>query len=190
MRVHPVLAALLLTTVAFAQQVVQRGPLGRPAQVMDETGQWTAPYPIATDHDVEIYIPDLTSPDWLKRNYDMFQNRGQYVVSFFTFYRTPKACRANQIAWGFSDSAHLDACIDIAYRVRQATVDPNLKTVTLIMAAMVGQDGGIDPASVQTQPLTRRWAELDANTQKALTDTTAIVTRQMAVYDRKRQSTR
>ena len=190
MRVHPVLAALLLTTVAFAQQVVQRGPLGRPAQVMDETGQWTAPYPVATDHDVEIYIPDLTSPDWLKRNYDMFQNRGQYVVSFFTFYRTPKACRANQIAWGFSDSAHLDACIDIAYRVRQATVDPNLKTVTLISAGMVDPDGNVDPASVQNIHPVRRWQELDPNTQKALEIATAEVTRQMARYDRRIQSLR
>ncbi len=185
------LAAFLLSTTALAQQVVQRGPFGKPNAVFDDTGQWTAPALVKESKDVEIYIPDVTSPTWLKKNYRLFEDRGQYVITMFTRYRTPEACRANQINWGFSDQAHLDACAtDITYRVRQATVDTNLKTITLIMAAMVDPDGNLYTDSIQRQSLTRRWPELDPNTQAALDATTALVSRQMALYDRRVQSTR
>ena len=135
----------LVPAASFGQQVVQRGAFGKPAQVLDETMQWSTPLPVSSDRDVEIYIPDVTSADWLKANYSDFQDKDQYVLSFFTFYRNTKACRANQIGWGHSDAAHLDACNDISYRVRQVSVDAHLKTVTLRMAAMIGQDGQIVP---------------------------------------------
>jgi hypothetical protein len=180
-----VLLVGLFQASGFGQQVVQRGALGRPSQVMDETQQWTTPLLVSSDHDVEIYIPDVTSTEWLKRNYADFMNTGQYVVSMFTFYRTTKACRANQIGWGNGDYAHLDACNDISYRLRQGRVDTNQKTVTLMMAGMIGQDGQIEPESVQDQPITRTWADLDANTKAALKKTTDLISAQMAVYDRK-----
>jgi hypothetical protein len=175
----------LVPGAVLAQQIVQRGALGRPAEVLDETGQWTTPLLVASDHDVEMYIPDVTNPDWLKQNYTDFQERHQYVLSFFTFYRNTKACRANQIAWGKSDAAHLDACNDISYRVRQVTVDTHLKTVTLIMAAMVGQDGQIVPPSVERQAISRSWRELDSNSQDALQKATQLIAEQMRIYDRK-----
>ena len=172
-----------------AQQVVQRGALGRPAQVLDQTGDWTTPLMLAGDKDVEIYLPDVSNPDWLRANYTDFVNKGQYVATLFTFYRTTTACQANQIGWGNGDQAHLDACVDIGYRVREATVDVNLKTVTLIYAAMVGQDGMIVPDSVMRQVVTRRWADLDANTRAALDKATVIVAKQMSRYDQRLGST-
>lgn len=175
----------LVPSAVLAQQVVQRGALGRPAQVLDDTEQWTTPLMVSSDRDVEIYIPDVSTPDWLKRNYEDFEGKHQYVISFFTFYRNPKACRTNQIAWGHSDAAHLDACDDISYRVRQATVDAHLKTVTLIMAAMIGQDGQIVPPSIERQAISRNWADLDANTQAALEKATGVVAEQMRIYNRK-----
>ncbi len=174
----------------LAQQVIQRGALGTPAQVLDETVQWTTPLPLSSDHDVEIYIPDVTSPAWITRNYRDFEDKGQYVLSMFTFYKTPKACQANQIGWGYADAAHLNACIEIGYRVRQARVDITSRTVTLIMAAMIDQDGNIEPDSVQNQTIVRRWIDLDANTQKALEKATEIIIKQMKIYDAKIQSTR
>jgi hypothetical protein len=120
----------LFPTTIFGQQIVQRGPLGRPAQVLDETQQWSTPLLVSSDHDVEIYLPDVSSPEWLRRNYTDFENKGQYVLSMFTFYRTTKACRANQIGWGYSDAAHLDACNDISYRLRQIAVDSHQKTAS------------------------------------------------------------
>jgi hypothetical protein len=155
---------VILTSIfqvsAFGQQVLSRGPFGRPNQVMDETQQWTAPLLIASDHAVDVYIPDVTSPDWLKLNYPDFHDHGFYTISVFTFFRTPKACRAIQIGWGFADKPHLDACIDIGYRIRRAHIDPNEKSATQLMAAMIGLHGDIDPDSVQTEPAYRLWDQL------------------------------
>lgn len=46
----------LVCPTGFGQQVVQRGALGRPAQILDETEEWTTPLLVASDQDVEIYI--------------------------------------------------------------------------------------------------------------------------------------
>lgn len=175
---------------AYGQQLIQRGPFGKPQQVMDETQQWTSPLLVFSGHDVDMYIPDVTSPAWLQRNYTSFEGKGQYVLSMFTAYRTPAACRANQTGWGLGDAAHLDACLDIGYRLRQASVDTQAKTVTLLEAAMIGQDGQIQPGSLRRPEVTRRWSELDPNTQEALEKATSLVTRQMKEYDLRMQQRR
>jgi len=172
---------------SFAQQVVQRGALGRPAGVLDETNQWTAPLLLSSDHDVELYIPDISSPEWLERNYPDYRDKSQFTLSMFTFYRTPRACRANQIAWGNSDGAHLDECLSIGYRLRRGLVDSRQKTVTLIAAAMVDQSGMIQDSSIRDEPLTKSWADLDDNTQKALQKAAGLVAEQMKIYDLKVQ---
>jgi hypothetical protein len=175
-------------SLGLAQQVVQRGAFGKPAQVMDETQQWTTPLLMASDRDVEIYIPDVTTTDWLQRNYRDYMDKGQYVLTMFTFYKTPKACRTNMIRWGYSDANHLDQCVDISYRVRQATVETRPKSITLIMAAMVGEDGQVKAATVQHDAVSRTWADLDEDTREALEKATALLTRAMDKYDRKVQS--
>lgn len=165
------------------QQLVQRGALGKPAQVLDDTRTWSTPLFLTSDHDVEMYIPDVSNPDWLARNYPDFENKGQYVLSMFTFYRTPRACRANQVAWGFSDAAHADACLNIGYRVRQGLVDVNQRTVTLQMAAMLDQNGQVISDSIERRSVTRAWSDMDANTQAALRKANDIIELQMKVYD-------
>jgi len=182
------LLVLVSGNASLGQQIVQRGALGQPSQVLDETQQWTVPLLVASDKSVLIYIPDITNPEWLKRNYSDFENRGVYTLSLFTFYKTPEACRANQIAWGLSTGAHLDACNWIGYRVRRGLIDPRQKSVTLIMAGMVDQNGNLDPKSIQDQSISRSWDQLDANTQTALKKANALVTEQMKIYDRKIQS--
>jgi hypothetical protein len=179
------LLILLFPGMSFAQQVVQRGPFGKPTQVLDETQQWTIPLLVSSDRDVEIYTADVTTATWLSRNYSDFQNRGTYTLSMFTLYKTVNACRANQISWGMGDAAHLDACNDIGYRVRQITIDPNQKSVQILMAAMVDQDGEIDPESVQEPSTFRTWDQLDTTTQRAILKTNEVVTRQMRIYDAK-----
>lgn len=182
--------ASLVRAEARAQQVVQRGAFGKPSQVLDETNQWTTPLSLASDRDVEIYIPDVTSPDWLKANYPNFHDRGVYVLSMFTFYKTPVACRTNQIGWGLGDAAHLNACIATGYRVRRAQVDSQQRTVILLQAAMVDQNGQLDSASIQDKGVFRTWDQLDSNTQTALKKANALITEQMGIYDRKVQSSR
>ncbi len=183
------LAAFLAVAVsAPAQQVVLRGTFGRPGSVMDETEQWTTPLLLAEDHDVGIYMPDTSTQQWLQRNYNRYINKGTYTLTLFTFYRTPEACRANQIGWGLGDAAHLDACIDTAYRVRRAHIDPQSKSVTLELAAMVDQDGNIEPSTVQDDHVFRTWDQLDANTQTALKKADEVIARQMRIYDARQRS--
>ena len=182
------LLVLVSGNASLGQQIVQRGALGQPSQVLDETQEWTVPLLVASDKSVLIYIPDITNPELLKRNYSDFENRGVYTLSLFTFYKTPEACRANQIAGGLSTGAHLDACNWIGYRVRRGLIDPRQKSVTLIMAGMVDQNGNLDPKSIQDQSISRSWDQLDANTQTALKKANALVTEQMKIYDRKIQS--
>jgi hypothetical protein len=183
--------ALLVMTIALpAQQVVQRGTFGHPGAVLDETEQWTTPLMLAEDHDVIVYMPDTSTPQWLQRNYNSYLNKGTYTLSLFTFYRTPEACRANQIAWGLGDAAHLNACLDIAYRVRRARIDPQSKTITLEAAAMVDQNGSIQPSTVQEDHVFRTWDQLDANTQTALKKADDLIAHQMKIYDARQQSLR
>jgi len=75
--------------------------------------------------------------------------------------------------------------MDISYRVRQVNVDAHLKTATLIMAAMIGEDGQIVPSSMERQPISRNWHELDANSQEALDKATGLIADQIKRYDRK-----
>jgi len=172
------------------QQVIQRGAFGKPVQVLDDTQQWTTPLLVGTDKDVEIYIPDLSSPDWLKLNYRDFFDRGYYTISMFTFYRTPAACRRSQIAWGLGDKAHLDACIDIRYRVRTAKIVPQEKSVTLLSAAMVLENGEIDQTTIESRQAFRFWNQLDADTQSAVEKTNDLVNAQMKRYDERMQNVR
>lgn len=191
------LSALLTTALllgaglsARCQQVVERGAFGKPAQVLDDTQEWTTPLLLASDADVQLYIPDITNPAWLKRNYPSYHSRGVYTLSMFTFYKTPEACRTNQINWGLGDNQHLTECDSISYRMRVASINPGDKSATLLIAAMVDTKGEILPASVQTQKVFRYWSQLDANTQKALKKANDLVAEQMKLYERKLQNTR
>jgi hypothetical protein len=92
------LMLLCLSSIAAqGQQVIQRGAFGKPEQVLDDTGQWSTPLLVASDSDVQLYIPDVSNPDWLKKNYRDYIDRGTYIITMFTFYKTPTACRANQL---------------------------------------------------------------------------------------------
>ncbi len=185
------IASLILSlypALGFSQQIIQRGPFGKPVQVFDETQQWTTPLLVSSDSAVEIYIPDVTAADWLGRNYPDFQNRGTYTLSIFSMYKSVQACRENLVKLGMGDAAHMDYCTDIGYRVRQVTVDLNQKSIQLLFAAMVDQDGSIIPAFVQQSSTFRTWDQLDDTTQKAILKTNELVTQQMRRYDVRIQS--
>lgn len=182
------LAFLLCPILSFGQQVIQRGPFGKPAQVLDETQQWSTPLLVSSNRDVEIYIPDVTATDWLSHNYSDFQNRGTYTLSLFTLYKTIAACRANLTSWGMGDAAHLDSCKDIGYRIREVQIDPNQKSVQILMAAMVDQNGKIDETSIQQTPTFKTWDQLDSTAQEAILKANALVTKQMRLYDVRMQN--
>jgi hypothetical protein len=135
-------------------------------------------------------MPDITNPSWLRRNYASYQNGGTYTISLFTFYKTPIACRNNQSGWGLADANHLNACDTTGYRVRRGAVDTQQKAVTLIMAAMIDQDGQLDPSSIETRSTFKYWYQVDANTQVALKMASAIIERRMKIYDEAMQKRR
>jgi len=178
----------LCPALAFSQQIIQRGPFGKPVQVLDETQQWTTPLLVSSDNSVEIYIPDVTATDWLGRNYPDYQNRGTYTLSIFSMYKSVQACRQNFVSLGMGDAAHMNSCADIGYRIRQVTVDLNQKSVQLLFAAMVDEDGSIIPDFAQQSSAFRTWDQLDATTQKAILKTNELVAQQMGRYDARLQS--
>jgi hypothetical protein len=190
-RIGPSLMLLCVCSIASqGQQVIQRGAFGKPEQVLDDTGQWSTPLLVASSSDVQLYIPDVSNPDWLKKNYRDYIDRGTYTITMFTFYKTPAACRANQLAWGLGDKKNMDACITIGYRLREARIEPQGQSATLIQAAMVDQNGNIDQSSIQTQQEFRKWSQLDRTTESALRKTDVIVREQMKLYDEKMHSLR
>lgn len=71
-----VMILAILTSTALAQQVVQRGPMGRPAAILDSVGQWSDALRVLSAPDVDMYIPDVSAPAWLQRRYQDFQDRG------------------------------------------------------------------------------------------------------------------
>ena len=169
----------------LAQQVVARGAFGRPAQVLDDTGQWSTPLPLASNADVQIFMPDVSNPDWLKANFDSYQNQGIYTLSLFTRYKTPEACRANQIAWGLGDAAHLNACASIGYRVHTVRIDPHSRSVILLQGAMTDQNGNVIPALIEKRTAYRSWDQLDPTSLAALKKANTLVAVQMKIeYDR------
>jgi hypothetical protein len=65
---------------------------------------------------------------------------------------------------------------------------PQDESATLVEAAMIFQDGTLDPDSVESSGGFRFWHDLDATTRSALEKTTALVRAQMKIYDEKVQS--
>ncbi|GAA3753095.1 hypothetical protein [Terriglobus aquaticus] len=176
---------LALAPELNAQQVVARGAFGKPAQVLDQTGQWSTPLQLASDSDVQIFMPDVSNPDWLKSNYDSYQNQGNYTLSLFTRYKRPDACRANQTAWGLGDAAHLNACATVGYRVHTVRIDPHSRSVILLQAAMTDQNGNVIPSLVEKRTAYRSWDQLDATSLSAVKKANDLVAAQMkSYYDR------
>lgn len=178
------------TAISSAQQVVQRGALGAPASVLDETQQWTAAIPIAGSAEEDLYVPDVSTAAWLAHNYDDFEGKGVYTITTYTQYKRPSACRRDLVRWGNGDSAHLAACIDIGYRERLLRIDIGQKTVTLLFSSMVDQDGNRMPDQMPVQTATRVWSQMDPFVQQVLERTNKLVAEQMQIYNRKLNTVR
>ncbi len=171
-----------------AQQVLQRGALGAPASVLDEARQWTAAIPVAASPQEDVFISDVSTTPWLARNYDDFAGRGVYSVTTFTQYKRPSACRRDLIRWGNGDTAHLNACVDIGYRLRQLRVDLTQKTVTLLFSSMLDQEGNLLQDQTPAQTGTRLWTEMDPFAQEMIGRMNKLVAENMRLYSRKMNS--
>lgn len=175
----------LLCGIASAQQAVQRGALGFPSAVLDENAQWSSPVELLTNNDVSVFMPDVSNSIWLNANAERFLNTGEYTLTLVTFYKTRRVCRTDQVLAGFSDAAHIDACNDIRYRVRQIAVNTPQKTITLLMSGTADESGTIDSGSVQHETRTRGFKDLGDEALGALTKATDIIAKQSIAYDRR-----
>lgn len=171
-----------------AQQVIQSGALNVPTDVLTRDNQWSALISVLSNSDEDVYIEDPSTTPWLGRNAQGFVDRGQYTITLVTFYKTVHACRADQIRAGFSDAAHVDACNDYRYRIRQVAVDAPQNTLTLLFSAMVFTGGTLDSASIVRESRTRGFNGLDADSQKAISDTTRLVGQQSHSYIARQQN--
>lgn len=167
---------------AASQQIIQVGALNVPSQVFTDSGQWSTLLPILSTPDVDLFIEDPSNDDWLAHNAASFLDRGQYTVILVSYYKTVRACRADQIHAGLSDAEHMDACNNYRYAVRRIAVDNPQSAVTLLFSAMVFSGGTLDAASIHRETRTRGITELGSDAQKALADTTKLVAKESRAY--------
>jgi len=175
----PALLACCLSTVASAQQMIERGPFGKPVKVLDETQRWSIPILVYEDKDIELYIPDVTTSEWIQSHAGTFNEKGQYTLSLFAFYKTERVCRKNQIDSGLGDQNHLDACASIGYKSHLITVNTWQKNITVLSSAWVDKAGQVYPELPPQKPGTRPFNDLDQNLRDALKKTTEIVAKEI-----------
>jgi hypothetical protein len=164
------------------QQVIQTGALNAPTDVLTRDNQWSSLISVLSNSDEDLYIEDPSTNAWLARNAQAFVDRGQYTITLVSFYKTDHACRTDQIHSGFSDAAHVDACNNYRYRIRQIAVDAPQNTLTMLLSAMVFTGGTLDPTSIARETRTRGFNSLDADSQKAVSDTTKLAGQQSHSY--------
>jgi hypothetical protein len=169
-------------------QVIQVGALSAPTDVLTSDGQWSSLIPILSNADLALYIEDPSNDAWLARNAESFINRRHYTITLVSFYKTRRPCREDEIAAGFSDAAHINACDSYRYRIRKVAVDTHQHTLTLLSSVMVFSGGTLDPASVRNDTRTGGSAGLNADAQKALADTTKLVAEQSHIYDARQRN--
>lgn len=169
-------------------QVIQTGALNAPTEVLTRDHQWSSLIPILSSKDLDLYIEDPSNDAWLARNAQAFLDRGQYTITLVSFYKTRRPCREDQVHSGFNDAEHINACDGYRYRIRQVFVDTQQNALTMRFAAMVFAGGALDDASIVRETRTRSSTDLDADAQKALTDTTKLVARQARSYDARQRN--
>jgi hypothetical protein len=189
------LAPLALTLLSIParpqqppQQILQIGALNAPTDVLTQDNQWSSLISVLSNSDQDLYIEDPSTNAWLARNAQAFVDRGQYTITLVSFYKTVHACRADQIRAGFSDAAHVDACNNYRYRIRQIAVDAPQNTLTLLFSAMVFSGGALDASTIVRESRTRGFSGLDADSQKALSDTTKLAGQQSHSYIARQQN--
>ena len=170
------------------QQVIQIGALAAPTDVLTPDNQWSTLISVLSNSDEDLYIEDPSTSAWLARNAQAFVDRGQYTITLVSFYKTVHACRADQIRAGFSDAAHVNACNNYRYRIRQIAVDAPQNTLTMLFSAMVFTGGTLDASSIVRETRTRGFSGLDADAQKALSDTTKLAGQQSHSYIARQQN--
>jgi len=179
------LALTLLCTPARPQQppqpVIQVGALNSPAAVLTPSGDWSSLIGILSLPDLDFYVEDPSTDAWLARNAQSFLDRGHYVITAVSYYKYPRACRADMVRSGF-DLAHQNACDQYRYCIRQISVDSPQNAISLLFSQMVFSNGTPDPTSILRNPGTRGFSDLGPDAQKAISNATTLIAKQVHQY--------
>jgi hypothetical protein len=186
MRFRPAILALTLLCLPArpqqpSPQVIQPGALNIPGAVLNQNNEWSSLITILSVSDVDFYIEDPSTDAWLARNAQSFIDRGHYVITAVSYYKTPRPCRADMVRAGF-DLAHQNACDQYRYRIRQISVDSPQNTITLLYSVMVYSNGTPDPSSILRETGTRSFSELDTDAQKAISAATQLIAKEAHQY--------
>jgi hypothetical protein len=163
------------------QQVIQPGALNIPGAVFTQNNEWSSLITILSLADQDFYVEDPSTDTWLSRNAQSFLDRGHYVITAVSFYKTPRPCRADMVRAG-ADLAHQNACDQYRYRIRQISVDSAQNLITLLYSVMVFSNGTPDLTSVLRETGSRGFSELDTDAQKAVSNATQLIAKQVHQY--------
>jgi|SRR5579862_824432 len=72
------------------QDSVMTGPYGVPRLVLNEGGAWEEPIKVYEDSQVQIYVPDLTSPGWAQWHVAEYRERRTYFTYLYIYGRAER----------------------------------------------------------------------------------------------------
>jgi len=163
------------------QPVIQVGALNSPAAVLTQSGEWSNLIEILSLPDLDFYIEDPSTDAWLARNGQSFLDSGHYVITAVSYYKYPRSCRADMVRSGF-DLAHQNACDQYRYCIRQISVDSPQNAISLLFSEMVFSNGTPDPTSILRNMGTRGFSDLGPDAQKAVSNATTLIAKQVHQY--------
>src|ERR1022692_371693 len=167
---------------AFSQELLKPGPFGRPILVMDEAGNWSIPISVYSDSDLELFVPDITSPGWVQWQARQFRQKGTYVVSIFSFYKNDHLCRRERIHAGHkTDPKWLEPCAALRYQRKLALIDTRANTATFQQVILMERDARYNPLNQSNgKPTVIPLAKVVP--RQAYDRISAIVSREMSEY--------
>jgi hypothetical protein len=179
-RAKAILVSLLffagICSFVSAQVLIKTAPTGKPTAVRDEANNWSPPILVYSDPDLEIYVPDITTPKWLLSHGRNFRETGTYPISLYSYYKSERACRKDIIPAGHvTDPRWLEACSELRYKVQDIVVDTRKKRITIVQTMLLGSDANYHRETTLSTNTTVSFSSVHDSLAKAVNDTTAIV---------------
>jgi len=178
-----ILCILCLAIPAFCQDILQPGPSGRPILVSDGAGHWSKPISVYSDRDVELFVPDITTPGWIQWNAREFRQAGTFGVYVYSLYKNDQACQRDRILVGHkADPKLLEACRLLRYQRKLVSIDTRRKTVRVFDVLLMERDALYNPMRDTVFNQTVPLGKVSPEQRRAYNRMSEIVTREMGRY--------
>ncbi len=143
------IAILSICTSVLADQVVVRGPFGRPELVRDVGGQFRRPILVYSDNEIDAYIPDVTDPGWAHWFGQAFRQSGVYLTYLYTHVKKASWCLKQLRATQKNEHDRIEGCHNLRYVRRTIYVDTWKGTVRVGEILTMDSTGRGDPANIR-----------------------------------------